>query len=90
MDEYVAVVRLMPSTRPERLSSLTSAARSCRQAITGVFDAVVDPTAGALQIRFDRARTTVADIVRCLEDQGLNVAAVAQCRADSGVQAASA
>lgn len=90
MNEYVAVVRFRPSAHPETLPGLAAAARACRQAISGVVDAVADPATPALQVRFDRARVTVADIVRCLEDQGLSVSAVAQCRVDAGVKAASA
>lgn len=90
MNEYVAVVRLIPPAHADALPGLAAAARACRQAISGVIEAVVDPTSQAVQVRFDRARVTVADIVRCVEDSGQRVAAVAQCRAEAGVQAASA
>jgi hypothetical protein len=72
------------------LPSVAAAAHACRSVIGGVSEAVVDTGGHALQLRFDRARASVADIVRFLEDFGLTVTAVAQTKVDAGMQVASA
>lgn len=72
------------------LPSLSSAIGACHSRVVGVLDGKFDAARHALEFRFDRARSSVADIVRCLEDHGFTVTAVAQSKAEAQVQAATA
>jgi hypothetical protein len=88
MNEFVAIVRVKPSTLGGPIPSFSRAVQACRAALSGVLDASFDAVAHSLEFRFDRTRASVADIVRCLEDHGLTVTAVAQMKVDARIQVA--
>lgn len=86
MVEYTAALQI---ERPSEQSPPVFAAGSVLR-IRGVRCATVDPSSGAMTVRFDRALVTIGDLVRWIEDQGLTVGSVAQQRADAGASARAA
>jgi hypothetical protein len=90
MNEFVAILRVKTSNTDGPIPSFSRAVQACQAALPGVLEASFDAAAHSLEFRFDRTKASVADIVRCLEDSGLSVTAVAQTKADSRIHAASA
>ena len=93
MNEYVAIIHLdRPETRSagydrgrgEWAAAVALAANACYDILSGITETSFDAVAGSLMVRFDRARATVADLVRCLEDHGLTITGVAQSPTDTG------
>ncbi len=84
MDGYTAALRI---SRHDDTPAHFAA--SAIETVQGVLETNVDRVSGQVLVRFDRARVTIGDLVRWIEDQGLRVMSVAQSR-DVGGQAQSA
>lgn len=84
MDDYTAALRIM---RTDDSPALFAA--GAIGTLQGVQHATVDKLSGQVLVRYDRARITIGDLVRWIEDQGLQVTSVAQERV-SEAQAATA
>jgi hypothetical protein len=86
MDDYTAALRI---TRTDDSPALFAAGSI--GTLQGVRHATVDKLTGQVIIRYDRARITIGDLVRWIEDQGLQVVSVAQqCEAAATAQTATA
>ncbi len=86
MDDYTAALRI---TRTDDSPALFAAGSI--GTLQGVRQATVDKLTGQVIIRYDRARITIGDLVRWIEDQGLQVVSVAQqCEAAATAQTATA
>lgn len=75
MDDYTAALRI---TRTDDSPALFAAGSI--GTLPGVRHATVDKLTGQIIIRYDRALITIGDLVRWIEDQGLQVISVAQQR----------
>ena len=84
MDDYTAALRISRTDDSPALFAAGSIGT-----LQGVKDATVDKVSGQVLIRYDRARITIGDLVRWIEDQGLRVMSIAQER-EAAAQANSA
>ncbi len=73
MGDYTAALRI---TRTDDSPALFAAGSI--GTLQGVRSATIDQVSGQLLVRYDRSRITIGDLVRWIEDQGLQVMSVAQ------------
>lgn len=94
MSEHVVVIHLDrcegsgPGGRAIQSNAAAAAAGACSGLVCGIQGTSIDTVTGDLLVRFDRARSTVADIVRCLEDHGVAISGVSQSPCEPASHAA--
>jgi copper chaperone CopZ len=71
---YTAIIHLRQPPRPRRWSALAPALRLVR----GVERVTFEPADCLITVRFDDSVTSLADLVRQIEDRGSAVSSVAQ------------
>jgi len=73
MGDYTAALRIMRTDDSPALFAAGSLGN-----LQGVRSATIDQVSGQVLVRYDRSRITIGDLVRWIEDQGMQVISVAQ------------